>query len=340
MSARIVRPALGAGVEFDLIRALLAGLPEAPKGGSAGVLVGPGDDCAVLEGSSEPWAISVDLSVEDVHFRRAWLDVEEIGWRATAAALSDLAAVAARPVAVLLALGLPPADARAGVATALTRGAAAAAGHVGALIVGGDVTRSPGPLLVDVVALGRAAAPVLRDGARPGDELWVTGRLGAAGAAVRAWESGGRPADELRRAFAHPVPRVAEARWLADTVALHALVDLSDGLAGDVGHVAAASGCRALLMEASVPVAPAVAAADPTHALRLALSAGEDYELCLAAAPGALAPHAAEFQTRFGLPLTRVGRMTEGEGVALERPDGSVVDLAGGHSHFFAGEGN
>src|SRR5688572_23729576 len=100
MGARLFMPRvpLGAGGEFDLIRALLAGLP-AP---GAAVLVGPGDDCALLEGSVEPWAITVDLSVEGVHFRRDWLDPEEIGWRAAAAALSDLAAVAAEPVALLV----------------------------------------------------------------------------------------------------------------------------------------------------------------------------------------------------------------------------------------------
>jgi thiamine-monophosphate kinase len=337
MTARLFRPRvpLGAGAEFDLIRALLAATPEP----GAGVLVGPGDDCALLEGGPEPWAITVDMSVEGVHFRRDWIDAEEIGWRATAAALSDLAAVAAQPVAVLLALGLPERDARAEASVALTRGAAAAAAAVGAAIVGGDLTRSPGPLIVDVVALGRAPRPVLRDGGRPGDELWVTGRLGAAGAAVRAWESGARPADELRAEFAHPEPRVAEARWLADTGAVRALVDLSDGLAGDVGHVAAASGCGARLVGASVPVAPGVeaVAGGPAEALRLALGAGEDYELCLAAEPGALAPLVAEFESRFDLPLTRVGRLLEGAGVTLERADGTTVPLAGGWSHFDEG---
>jgi thiamine-monophosphate kinase len=206
LSARVFRGrvALGGGAEFDLIRALLASAPLSESAPGSGVLVGPGDDCAILDGSLDAWAVTVDMSVEGVHFRRAWLDPEEIGWRATAAALSDLAAVAAQPVAVLLALALPEADARAHAGAALTRGAAAAAGSVGAAIVGGDLTRSTGPLVVDVVALGRAPRPVLRDGGRPGDELWVTGWLGAAGAAVREWESGGRPSDELRAEFARP----------------------------------------------------------------------------------------------------------------------------------------
>jgi thiamine-monophosphate kinase len=303
----------------------------------AGVRVGPGDDCAVLDPDGQSWAVTVDMSVEDVHFRRAWLEPEEIGWRAGAAAVSDLAAVAARPVAVLLALALPERDASAESARALTRGVAAAAGSVGATLVGGDLTRSPGPLVLDVVALGRAPEPVLRDGGRPGDELWVTGRLGAAGAAVRAWEDGGTPAAALRRAFAHPVPRVAEALWLAETGALRALVDLSDGLAGDAGHVAAASGCAAVLDEAAIPVAAGLEGlgGGAAEALDLALTAGEDYELCLAAEPGGLGPRVAEFEARFGVRLTRVGRLAEGAGVALQRADGSGrVALDGAYSHF------
>jgi thiamine-monophosphate kinase len=279
------------------------------------------------------------MSVEGVHFRREWLTPEEIGWRAAAVALSDLAASAAEPVAILLALALTEEDLRSGAAPELQRGAAAAAAAVGASIAGGDVTRTGGPLTIDVVALGRARHPVLRSGARPGDELWVTGRLGAAGAAVAVWDRGATPGEALRRAFAHPMPRVREALWLAETTAVHASIDLSDGLAGDAGHIAAASGCRVIVSAPSVPVADGVAAAlgSEKAALRAALAAGDDYELCLAAPAGALAPRAADFAERFGLPLTRIGTITEGEGVALDRGDGSEpVPLSGGHSHFGA----
>ena len=341
------RVRLGPGKEFDLVRALLAAVPEPapdPEGGvGSGVLVGPGDDCAVLEPTAEPWAVTMDMSVEGVHFRRSWLTPDEIGWRATAAALSDLAAVAAEPVAVLLALALPVADARGEMAKALARGAAAAAGSVGASLVGGDLTASPGPLVIDVVALGRAPRAVLRDGGRVGDELWVTGRLGAAGAAIRTWETGDEPTETLRRAFAHPAARVAEACWLADTGAVRALVDLSDGLAGDVGHIAAASGCRALLSATAIPLAEGVieVAGDHEQALRVALEGGEDYELCLAVEPGAFDRLVGDFVSRFGVPLTRVGELTTGEGVALEPADGSgAVPLDGGFTHFVRDEGD
>ena len=303
---------------------------------SAGVLVGPGDDCAVLESGDSPWAVTVDMSIEGVHFRRAWLEMHEIGWRSAAAALSDLAAVAAEPVALLVSLALPPDDVRAGTGPALQKGIAEAGAAVGASIVGGDVVRSPGPLTIDLVAIGRARRPVLRDGGCAGDELWVTGLLGGAGAAVAAWESGGEPSAAHRQAFARPEPRVKEAQWLAGTGRVRALIDISDGLAGDAGHIATASGCRALLSAALVPVADGVedVVGGLADARRFAVSAGEDYELCLAAEAGALEPLREEFQARFQVPLTKVGRLGDGEGVILEGEGSGAIPLAGGFSHF------
>ena len=323
---------LGSGAEFDIIRAMVGDDTELPSG----VLVGPGDDCAVLDSGDSQWAVTVDMSIEGVHFRRAWLAPHEIGWRSAAAALSDLAAVAAEPVALLVSLALPPEDARAGTGPALQRGIAEAGAAVGAKIVGGDIARSPGPLTLDLVAIGRVRRPVLRDGGCAGDELWVTGLLGGAGAAVAAWERGSEPSAAHRQAFARPKPRVKEAQWLAGTSRVRALIDISDGLAGDAGHIAAASGCRALLSESLVPVADGVeeVAGGAAEALRLALSAGEDYELCLAAEAGALDPLKEEFQERFQVPLTRVGRLGDGEGVILEGEGSGATPSARGFSHF------
>lgn len=319
------RVALGPGAEFDLIRRALAGAPPLlPE-----VLVGPGDDAALFEGG---WAVTTDMSVEDVHFRRAWLAPREIGYRAGAAALSDLAAVAARPVALLLSLAAP-----AGEASTLEEvhaGLREAAERAGACVAGGDVSGSPGPLVIDVVALGRASRPLLRDGARPGDEVWVTGRLGGAAGAVHAWEEGREPPAALRRAFARPDPRIEEALHFAGNAGVHALIDLSDGLAGDAGHLAAASGAKIVLEEARVPLDEgAVAAHGPARALELALHGGEDYELLVACVPGAVLP--GTFAGVGGPPLTRVGRVEAGEGVWLERADGTLTRLArGGFDHF------
>lgn len=324
---------LGPGAEFDLIRRFLAGpavlRPDVP--------VGPGDDAAVLR--ADGLAVSADASVEGVHFRREWLTFPEIGYRAAAAALSDLAAMAARPIGVLASLALPLRDFDA--APELMDGVREAAAAVGAALVGGDVTRSPTSLFLDVIALGEASAPVLRSGARPGDELWVTGVLGAAAAAVLAWSRGEEPPAAAREAFARPRPRVAAARWLAERGLAHAMLDLSDGLAGDATHLAAASGVRVVLEPALVPVAPAalVVAGNAEGALALALGGGEDYELCFAAPAGAVEPRRAEFEADLALGLARVGRIEEGEGVVASTADGERAPLPlTGYRHFQEGE--
>jgi thiamine-monophosphate kinase len=320
---------MGPGAEFDLIRRFVADdAPLPPE-----VRVGPGDDAAVLEGG---WVVTVDLSVEDVHFRRAWLSDREIGYRAGAASLSDLAAMAATPVAVLVSLAAPRGSAL--ELEAVHAGVREIAAELGASVIGGDVSGSPGPLVVDVVALGRSTWPVLRDGAEPGDDVWVTGSLGAAAAAVRVWERGGRPSAALREAFARPRPRVREARCLVEHEVVDALIDLSDGLAGDAGHIAAASGVRVTLEAARIPVADAsLAAVGRVDALDAALHGGEDYELCFVTDPGAV--DAEYFRERHGLELTRVGRVDEGEGVWLEQPDGRVSRLTRGGFDHLGGDG-
>jgi thiamine-monophosphate kinase len=203
-------------------------------------------------------------------------------------------------------------------------------------VIGGDVSASPGPLILDVVALGRSERPLLRSGAQPGDEVWVTGPLGAAAAAVRVWESGAEPSAERRRAFARPRPRVGFAGRLSELGAAVALIDISDGLVGDASHLAAASGVRITLEAAHVPVSElAVESVGEAAALDLALHGGEDYELCFVAAPGALAAGwVGEADRADGVALTRVGRVEPGEGVWLELPDGTSARLArGGFDH-------
>jgi thiamine-monophosphate kinase len=323
--ARFDRIRLGAGGEFDLIRSFLDRAGPLPKG----VRVGPGDDCAVLDAG--PLALSTDVSVEDVHFRRAWLTPEEIGWRAAAAGLSDLAAVAAEPFAVLVSLALAPEDVSSGWARRLMDGLEQAAREAGAGLVGGDTSRSPGPAIVDVVSVGRCKTPVLRNGARPGDELWVTGELGGAAAALRLLREGRPLPDGPRAAFAHPVARVREGRWLAQHASLTAMIDLSDGLAGDAGHVAAASGVAVEIEIDRVPLASGATLED-------ALGGGEDYELCIAAAPRALEKLEGRFDQTFTLPLTRIGWIRKGEGVWVAGGGKAPRRLAsGGYSHFAAG---
>lgn len=323
------REALGPGAEFDLIRRFLD--RAAPLGDD--VLVGPGDDCAVIAGGRI--CVSTDISVEGVHFRREWITLEEAGYRAAASSLSDLAAMAARPIGVLVSLASPAEDVPDG-AEEVMQGIGEALARTGGSLLGGDLSRSPGPLVVDVASLGETDRPVLRSGARPGDEVWVTGALGGAAAAVRAWSAGAEPPQEARERFARPSPRVREAGWLAERVPIHALIDLSDGLAGDAAHLAAASNVGILLRAEEVPVHPAARAVAGSEraALELALGGGEDYELCLVAPAGTVAAVASEFEEVFGVMVRQVGTVREGSGVALAGWDGEGPTGVTGFRHF------
>jgi thiamine-monophosphate kinase len=222
-------------------------------------------------------------------------------------------------------------------------GIADAATSVGAVVWGGDLVRAE-QVTVDVTVVGRAARPIRRSGARPGDGVWVSGRLGAPRAAVEAWERGETPASALRERFAHPLPRVRESAWLR-TQGATAMIDVSDGLVGDAGHLAAASGVALVIdagrvpVHSAVPMVPAVPtdraveAVEADRSLMMALTGGEEYEL-LVALPADFDDAAAKsFEDQFDLPLTRVGRVERGAGVTVLR-GGKPMPIAGGYSHF------
>lgn len=326
--------ALGRDGEFDIIRRIIAARTSA--GDPHNVLAGPGDDCAVVRGG--PFALSVDLSIEGVHFRREWITPRDIGYRSAMAALSDLAAAAARPVGVLTAIAAPADaaqqldDIAAGVDEAVTT--------CGGAVLGGDVTRSTGPIVVDVVAIGETPAPVTRRGAVPGDVVWVTGELGGAAAAVAAWLAGETPRDDAVARFARPSARTAQASWLAERGLIRAAVDLSDGIAGDAAHLAAASECAVVLQLHKLPLHEAALAYGEERALELALGGGDDYELCFVAPAGAAGVHIEAFERTFGVRLTRIGFIEEGSGVYAIGRDGTRTPLAPAGFDHFRGEGN
>ena len=306
--------ALGRGGEFDLIRTVWARLGDRVEGA--------GDDCALITVDGVGLAISTDLAVEDRHFRRAWLSPGEIGFRSAAGSLSDLAAVAAEPLGVLVSVAAPAADADA-LIPELMAGVAEAAAAVGATVWGGDLVQSD-RVLLDVVVVGRADRPVRRTGAASGDALWVTGRLGGPRAAVRAWVAGQEPGAAARSRFARPEPRVREARWLRDQGA-RAMIDISDGLGGDAGHLAAASGVACVLDAAAVPVH------EGADGWEDAMAGGEEYEL-LVAMPAAFDARDS-FQRLFAVPLTRIGACEAGRGVRVLR-GGREVDIPASFSHY------
>jgi thiamine-monophosphate kinase len=307
--------ALGPGAEFDLVRRFAE-----EWGAKASAL---GDDAAVLPlVPGMQLMVSTDTSVEGVHFVRAWLTPYEIGWRAAAAALSDLAAMAAQPLGLLCAMTLP--DDWLEDAQQIASGVGDAVASIGTRIVGGDLT-SGGELSLCVTVLGSAARPLARSGALPGDAVYVTGRLGGTRAALAAWESRGVPAPDHRERFARPHPRIREAMWLESRGA-HAAIDISDGLAADLQHIAAASGVAIELDLDRVPTARGVTPEE-------AAASGEEYEVLVTAGRP---PDLAEFRTRFAVDLTEIGRVLGpaigGELVTVR--GGKRVDPPRGHDHF------
>jgi thiamine-monophosphate kinase len=313
---------LGPGPEFDRIRKIIQLL--GPQGG------GQGDDCVLIAAGETVFALSTDASVEGVHFRTDWISLAEVGWRATAAAFSDLAAEAAEPLGVLTAVTVPAKAAEADLLQVMS-GVRDAARSVGALVLGGDLSSGKEWNLA-ITVIGQTPAPVTRGGAWPGDGLWVTGALGGSRAALESWRRGDSPSAGSRERYARPVPRIAAGRWLAEHGA-GAMIDLSDGLAGDAGHLAAASGVRVEIDLDGVPVDREVqqeADRAGISAGRFAAEGGEDYELLAALPPEFDA--AAAFTRECAIPLTRIGTVFQGSGVSL-LAGGRTVTLKG-FDHF------
>jgi thiamine-monophosphate kinase len=280
---------------------------------------GIGDDAAVLRlARGDALVASVDSFVEMRHFRREWLTPREIGYKAIVAALSDLAAMASRPVGVLVALTLP--DRWLADVDELADGMGEAVDVAETKIVGGNLSGGDA-LSITTTVLGAAFAPLGRSGARDGDRVYVTGRLGGPLATVSRFASG-QTAAGVRHRLAHPVPRIAEARWLAERGA-SAAVDISDGLVADARHLAAASSVAIGIERQRVPCMIGTDVA-------LALESGEEYELVVTS-PNDL--DTAEFERRFAIPLTMIGRVSASPpGTVMV--DGASVVGAHGWDHF------
>jgi thiamine-monophosphate kinase len=310
--------------EDEAIR-LLAGRLGIRSG--RGVRLGIGDDAALLGPVRGTLVWTVDSCLEGTHFERDLIALGHVAWKALNAAVSDLAAMGATPLGALSALELPPRFSRREL-DAFARGQAAAARLLGCPIVGGNIARSE-VLGVTTTVLGVAERPLRRDGARPGDEVWLAGDVGlaAAGFALLRARGGvrGRAAERAVEAWRRPRALLREGRSLVGRAT--AAIDVSDGLGGDVRHVAEASGVRIVLEEAALiralprELAEAARLAGRTP-LELALSGGEDYAL-VATGPPAKRPRAAR----------RIGRVTKGRGAVFERADGTMLALVRGFDH-------
>ena len=317
---------LGPGKEFDRIRAILGRVEEI-----VGDVSDIGDDCALIPLGSTTVAISIDNSIENVHFRTQWLDFKEIGFRSAGAALSDLAAAGATPIGVLVSLGIPENNGRTGVdpAAEIMAGVATMMHSLEAKVLGGDLTRSD-KYLVDVCVIGTVERPVRRSGAREGDTLWVTGYLGGAALALEGLRSGTQMPDLLRNRYACPEPRLQAGRWLAGHGAT-AMIDISDGLAADAQHLAAASEVGLEITLEHIPCWENVDA-------MAAVASGEEFELLLTMPPTFGDASASAFRAQTGVHLSRIGTCLRGGGrrggVRLLDGNNTPVPLPAGYDHF------
>jgi len=307
--------------EFELIQLLTRALPA-----NESVVVGPGDDCAVLDLGvpDREFLFKTDAVVEGVHFTTG-TPPEKIGRKALARCLSDIAAMAGTPIAALVTLGLPR-EFEAEFVERVYAGMSALARQHGVAIVGGETTLNPNRILISVALIGTAARgrAVLRSGAKVGDAIFVTGELGGSLA--------GRHLDFE--------PRLTEARWLAQNFSIHSMIDLSDGLAGDLRHVLRASGAGAELLKSAIPISRAAKEAarkspSAQPPLLAALTDGEDFELLFTVASKNAVPLLDAWKKQFSrLRLSCVGKITLGHTVSLRDKNGSLPLPTHGYVHF------
>ena len=312
--------------EFDLIARI-----KARSATRDDVMLGIGDDAALLRVPPGHWlAVATDTLNADVHFP-AGTAATDIGWKALAVNLSDLAAMGARPAWATLSLSLPHADDA--WVDAFLDGFLALADSHGVTLVGGDTTRGPLSICVTVHGLVAAGHGLRRADARAGDDIWVTGTLGDAAAALAQWRAGGAAEPALRARLDRPTPRVALGLSLQGIA--HAAIDLSDGLLADIGHVCVASQVGAEIELQALPASPALAAHfDAAARAGLQAGGGDDYELCFTA-PASRRDAIAALAHAHALALTRVGRVLDGDGVRALHADGSQWQPArAGYAHF------
>lgn len=306
----------------------------------ADIVLGIGDDAALLQpAAGQQLVVTTDTLNSGVHFP-AETPAADIGWKALAVNLSDLAAMGAQPAWCSLSLSLPEASAQ--WVDQFAEGFFQLADIHGIALIGGDTTR--GPLSISITAMGQIVPgqALRRDGAQPGDDIWVSGVPGEAGLALALWQQNGLDVsriagdaakEHLRQRLARPTPRVELGRALRGVAT--AAVDVSDGLLADLGHICARSGVAADVLENALPASPAAAQLGLSAAFNAArASAGDDYELCFTA-PQAQRQALHETMASVAVPLTRIGYIRAGTGVRVINQEGGVlVASTQGYNHF------
>ena len=321
--------ASGSSGEFEFIRKIQSMFASSPN-----VIQSGGDDCAVLRVGNRIQVISTDAFVQDIHFNLDWASPHDVGWKAVAAALSDIAAMGAQPQFILTSLAAPkswPNDDLMG----MYEGIQEAASAFEAVVIGGDTTRSPAALMMDVTVIGEAVDGhyLLRKGAKAGDVLLMTGKPGRSRAGLLALENKIDAPDAIR-AHHRPVPRIEAGLWLAKSLYVNAMMDVSDGLAQDAGHLAQAAGLGVDLDSQKITeddaLRPVCEALDMSMS-EIIFTGGEDYELAMAVAPENVEAVIHGLEENFDLPVHAIGTFSDSfEGVRI---DGVAVD-GKGYDHF------
>ena len=318
---------------IDEIRRLTAYSHRAkPQSARIGIATGIGDDCAVLRlPSDQDLLVTTDFSLEGVHFRRNWHSPESVGHRCVARGLSDIAAMGGEPIAVFLSVALP-ADLPQSWAKRFIIGLTRLAQKHGATLAGGDTAQSPQGILADIILVGRVprGTAVLRSGARPGDRVFVTGKLGGSAAAVLELEKRPRSKSNPKEYFRHffPEPRIEIGRILRKRRLASAMIDTSDGLSTDLSHICEESGVGAEINSEEIPRAR-VGKSLREVSLDLALHGGEDYELLFTAPRTVRIPRSIQRVT-----ITEIGMITRRKGLFLRTSEATKKLVPRGWEHF------
>lgn len=323
--------------EFDFIRQCTEFLPNKAEG----LLCGIGDDCAVFTGAlGRDWLISTDCFAEDVHFRRDWMSPRDIGRRCLVAAVSDIAAMGGRPRYVTVAISVPPTISSED-AVEMMSGISSAAASYQMIIIGGDTTASHKDIQLSLTVIGdiRHGAALYRRGAKPGDVVYVTGKLGGSLAGLAMLQKVSSSSGGCVNRFLHPVARVSSGQWLADTGCVTSMIDISDGLVQDLGHVAQASGVGMMIESETIPQWSEAPDATTTE---MACTSGEEYELAFTVdglremAFQRLLP---AVLGQLGHSITRIGTVVVGQGVVVRDRAGNDVTPKVGGFHHIIGQG-
>jgi thiamine-monophosphate kinase len=310
---------------------------------SEDVVLGIGDDCAVLRRGSVLEVLTTDCLVEGSHYQGAWLSIKDVGWKALAVNVSDVAAMGGVPKHALVTLFLPD-NLKTADIDEIYDGIEQCGEQFGVTVVGGDIVRIEGPFAISITLSGVCERDelVLRSGARPQDIIVVTGCLGEAAAGLRCMKQkrrvqGGDSIAGCIRRFQHPWPRFKESRTIVHELQPSSMIDLSDGLLSDLWHILEASNVGAVLDADNIPVGQCVIdlfGGNRAEALSLALSGGEDYEL-LFTVSARVANKIPEISAKAGLEMTAVGKITgKGSGVRLAGAEGQRELSKDGFDHF------